>query len=248
MKAIQCAPWRTLVPPETSDRSDPYWFLSDPDEMAFIRAIAADPDDEATRLVYADWLEERGDPRAEFLRVESALAGLRDDDPRYPGLWGRCEELGSGRDLWWCRLVAVRRKSRVLNCGASPSASPAVRFAFRCPNHWAALEPTGDAGVRYCGDCRQQVYRCETQEQAQRHALAGRCIAISSALAGEVCSAHEPLADEGTSYTTGLVAPRESGRFSLPLADEDPEAYRLWGEALLQAEAGGKKRWWQFWK
>src|SRR5437868_13805470 len=36
-----------------------------PEEESFWRAIAAGPDDEATRLVYADWLEERGDPLGE---------------------------------------------------------------------------------------------------------------------------------------------------------------------------------------
>ena len=40
------------------------------DDRAFLEAIAADPDDEATRLVYADWLEEHGDSRAQFLRLE----------------------------------------------------------------------------------------------------------------------------------------------------------------------------------
>lgn len=38
-----------------------------PEEEAFLRAITANPADEATRLVYADWLEERGDPLGEFL-------------------------------------------------------------------------------------------------------------------------------------------------------------------------------------
>lgn len=40
------------------------------DEAAFLRAIADQPEDDAPRLVYADWLEERNDPRAEYLRVE----------------------------------------------------------------------------------------------------------------------------------------------------------------------------------
>lgn len=40
---------------------------------AFIAAILEAPCDDSIRLVYADWLEERGDPRAEFLRVELAL-------------------------------------------------------------------------------------------------------------------------------------------------------------------------------
>jgi uncharacterized protein (TIGR02996 family) len=40
------------------------------EEESFLRAILASPEDLALRLVYADWLEERGDPRAEFLRVQ----------------------------------------------------------------------------------------------------------------------------------------------------------------------------------
>jgi uncharacterized protein (TIGR02996 family) len=44
------------------------------DADAFIRAIIAEPDDDVPRLVYADWLDERGDPRGEFIRVQCALA------------------------------------------------------------------------------------------------------------------------------------------------------------------------------
>src|SRR5437763_1336214 len=55
-----------------------------PDAAAFLRMIAAAPDDDAPRLVYADWLEEHGDPRGAFIRVQCALAALPDDDPRRP--------------------------------------------------------------------------------------------------------------------------------------------------------------------
>jgi carbon storage regulator len=40
-----------------------------PEERAFLDAIRQRPDDEGVRLVYADWLEERGDPLAEFIRL-----------------------------------------------------------------------------------------------------------------------------------------------------------------------------------
>jgi uncharacterized protein (TIGR02996 family) len=40
------------------------------EEQAFLRAIRANPDEAANLLVYADWLEERGDPRAEYIRLE----------------------------------------------------------------------------------------------------------------------------------------------------------------------------------
>jgi uncharacterized protein (TIGR02996 family) len=45
------------------------------DESAFLASIIAAPDDDAPRLVYADLLEENGDPgRAEFIRVGCELA------------------------------------------------------------------------------------------------------------------------------------------------------------------------------
>ena len=41
------------------------------DETPFIEAILASPEDKAPRLIYADWLEERGDPRGESSRGSS---------------------------------------------------------------------------------------------------------------------------------------------------------------------------------
>jgi uncharacterized protein (TIGR02996 family) len=46
------------------------------DDEAFLAAIAERPDDDLTRLVYADWLEERDDPRAEYVRL--AVEAARD--------------------------------------------------------------------------------------------------------------------------------------------------------------------------
>jgi uncharacterized protein (TIGR02996 family) len=55
----------------------------------FLRRIRAFPDDDGPRLIYADWLDERGGPaadRAAFIRVQLALAGLPAADPRRPDL------------------------------------------------------------------------------------------------------------------------------------------------------------------
>ncbi len=62
-------------------------------QSAFLAAIAADPDDDGHRLIFADWLEERGDPRGEFVRLQCELAPLRWDDPRRPELERRQAEL-----------------------------------------------------------------------------------------------------------------------------------------------------------
>src|SRR4051794_31020682 len=43
------------------------------EELAFLTAILKTPADDVSRLVYADWLQERADPRAEFLRLDCQL-------------------------------------------------------------------------------------------------------------------------------------------------------------------------------
>ena len=51
------------------------------DEQTFIDAIHKDRDNDSLRLIYADWLDERADPRAEYLRVQLAVAKLSIDHP-----------------------------------------------------------------------------------------------------------------------------------------------------------------------
>ena len=50
-------------------------------EEAFLQAIREAPDDDGPRLIFADWLEERGDPRGAFIRVQCALERLDPADP-----------------------------------------------------------------------------------------------------------------------------------------------------------------------
>ena len=51
-------------------------------DAAFLQAIIASPDDDALRLAYADYLDERGDPRGEFIRIQIDLARLPEGDKR----------------------------------------------------------------------------------------------------------------------------------------------------------------------
>jgi uncharacterized protein (TIGR02996 family) len=52
------------------------------DHDPFVAAIHAEPDDDVPRLIYADWLDEHGDPRGPFVRAQVALARLPVDDPQ----------------------------------------------------------------------------------------------------------------------------------------------------------------------
>jgi uncharacterized protein (TIGR02996 family) len=81
------------------------------DAAALLAAIRAAPDDDAPRLIYADWLDEHSQPeRAEFIRVQCELA--RNDSPTL-----RQREATLVRD--WHDVFAGR------------SASAGWRFRFR---------------------------------------------------------------------------------------------------------------------
>jgi uncharacterized protein (TIGR02996 family) len=52
------------------------------DDRAFLDALRADPADNARWLVYADWLDDRADPRGEYIRLVLSLAAHPDSDRR----------------------------------------------------------------------------------------------------------------------------------------------------------------------
>jgi uncharacterized protein (TIGR02996 family) len=83
-----------------------------PDDPAFIRIIAASPDDDAPRLVYADYLDETGDPakaaRAEFIRVQIEKARLVPDTPRWTELWHRDTALLEWARQWRAELPIIK--------------------------------------------------------------------------------------------------------------------------------------------
>lgn len=55
-----------------------------PDEEAFLAAIRAQPDDDTARLVFADWLDDRDDPRGRFVRLHLALRSTAPDHIQRP--------------------------------------------------------------------------------------------------------------------------------------------------------------------
>src|SRR5579871_2100557 len=51
-------------------------------DEAFLQSIIENPDDDAPRLIYADWLEEHGEAaRAEFIRIQVEIARLSQNHP-----------------------------------------------------------------------------------------------------------------------------------------------------------------------
>ena len=76
------------------------------DRKAFLEAIAEQPDDDAPRLVFADWLDDHGDhQRAELIRVQCELPRLRADDPRRAELARREDELLTAHGQRWAAAL-----------------------------------------------------------------------------------------------------------------------------------------------
>ncbi len=76
-----------------------------PAERGFLAALDADPADRTTRLVYADWLDERGDLRGEWLRVEEELHDLPAHTDRWWERKMRRDELRQKCDPRWLRRM-----------------------------------------------------------------------------------------------------------------------------------------------
>ncbi|HEY5934117.1 MAG TPA: TIGR02996 domain-containing protein [Kofleriaceae bacterium] len=140
--------------------------IDDPVERQLLAAIAAR--DEASRVVYADWLESRGElVRADFLRVQARLDTIATDDPKFARLTDHLRELASHVDLAWRARVA---RPAIEGCTAA--------FDFQCPKEWGALDATGDDEVRFCGSCKQDVHYAANVAEARVHAERGECVAL----------------------------------------------------------------------
>src|SRR5438552_18844634 len=74
-------------------------------DAAFLKAIRADPADDALRLIYADWLEEHGDPRAEYLRLRHQITSSPKPLRPRRGVLKRLGELYEVLDKDWVLAV-----------------------------------------------------------------------------------------------------------------------------------------------
>jgi uncharacterized protein (TIGR02996 family) len=69
---------------------------------AFLADIRARPEDDSPRLIYADWLDDHGEPeRAEFIRVQCQLARLGENDHRRVAIQHREGELLERHRVSW---------------------------------------------------------------------------------------------------------------------------------------------------
>ena len=129
------------------------------EEDAFLAGIRAHPSDDLRRLVYADWLEERGTAearaKAEYLRLEVHIAALAEGCLERDGHILRLKKLARWLTSYWKASVS---KLPIERCAA--------RWEFLCPKKWDELSATPDVFIRSCDTCDKYVHYCTTLGEA----------------------------------------------------------------------------------
>ena len=149
------------------------------DETVFLNEIREQPELQANREVYADWLEEHGDPRAEYLRLQMKLGRLERTSNARRAIQRKMRRLAAEIGQDW--LVELEQ-APIENCHSTGEEEQDINFEFECPQVWSHLSPTEDSDVRMCEQCQSPVFFCQSVPEANSMAQAGACVAIDSTL------------------------------------------------------------------
>jgi uncharacterized protein (TIGR02996 family) len=189
-------------------------------ERALIERVQEASDHHAMRLIYADWLEERGcTTQSEFLRAQVELMRSSPSDARFATAGARLRELALSVDLEWRRAVAL---APIEGCDD-------MRFDFVCPKTWQALTPIAGTGrSRFCDSCRRRVHYCNDIADAQRLATAGECVVLDTTVTrspGDIDPTPTPFAGRPPGELPTMGAPVPPGK---------PQKVRGWLARLLK--------------
>ncbi|WP_020467829.1 TIGR02996 domain-containing protein [Zavarzinella formosa] len=138
------------------------------EEAAFTETILAAPRDDAPRLVFADWLEERDDPRGEWLRVTVRLQRL---------VWNIAPVEMRARHQWVREVARLRHRLRELMT-VVPEAW-AIRMQAGhiehcnildgdCPREWLRLPESDRPDRRHCVGCGRFVRYCRSADEVNQ--------------------------------------------------------------------------------
>lgn len=151
-------------------------------EETFLDILRQNPRDFTTRMVYADWLEARGDIRYRVLRIEDQIARLASAEP----------EIVNGEPVFDEHATEIARLNQELArwsplCRAdwlhlvslAPIRNCTQKLRSECPGAWDALAPTLDRAVRHCRTCRKKVWHCSSAAEIREHTTLGHCVAFA---------------------------------------------------------------------
>ncbi len=179
------------------------------EEQRFLDGILENPTNITLRLIYADWLEEQGDARAEFLRVQ-IQRNESEDKSEKRALERRLRKLRKNIDDDWLAVVDSAAVEGCFHKEVEKRKRNAVHFEYECPKRWEQLQTTEDPFTRFCDECQKRVFFCESIQQAQRHADRGHCIAVDSTIARTSGDVQTSRLRDPKQFHAALVAGRPS--------------------------------------
>lgn len=141
---------------------------------ALVRAVLANPDDDAVRLVFADWFEDQGDAasvaRADFIRTQVERARLDPRDPRQSELHAREYRLLAAHAKDWCGSHFAFKKARFRR-GFIEYVHLHLRHFQHHRRQLFALEPVRDVSLtgwmRATDDLVRRVAACEEWQHVE---------------------------------------------------------------------------------
>lgn len=197
------------------------------DEQPFVDAVCARPADPAPRRIFADWLDEQGDPRGEWLRASLEIEQAIDDLG-----WGFA--FSPWRPIAWQLLADDSRLSEAFRiCGET------------APPVWKDLPETlrrTTTGHDFCGGFVENVSiglaGLSMHGEAIRRMIPLRGVELMTGLRSdppvdfsswprEIWDGIERIADGSTAYSSGieLFADSKRGR---QFAEATPQITALW--------------------
>jgi uncharacterized protein (TIGR02996 family) len=135
------------------------------DEASFLAAIQASPQDRSLRLIFADWLEDQGDARCEYLRVDCELQQLLNaaaiDQRKVRQCRSRLKKLALELDAEWVAMIDALRPAiiRCRTCKKVLSPQEAIDIH---PRNYTRMKTT-----RYCRLCYEDAVRSGVQRQSR---------------------------------------------------------------------------------
>jgi uncharacterized protein (TIGR02996 family) len=133
------------------------------EEARFLDGIKANPEDLAFRLVYADWLEDHGDPRSEYLRIHCTLQELAGsllpeewvNEREVRQLRARERILAKTLDAGWVAIFAAL-EPKFVRCRACHEFISAKEAIDTNPRSYRKMK-----GTRYCKRCYEDAVRSQ---------------------------------------------------------------------------------------
>jgi uncharacterized protein (TIGR02996 family) len=227
---------------------------------AFLQAILADPDDDAPRLIFADWLEEHGGPagaaRAELIRIQCRLAAVTVPEPLRQQL--RVQEAALLREhrREWTRPLRGLAKGQVFQRGFVGEVHAELLRFLAQPHQLFRLAPVqhlvllrGNASLLDCARAMPVLADCPYLARLHTLDLRNNCLASASVQALLVSEhlgglqvlnlAFNRMGDSGVRVLarSGLLARLTA----LDLSNNDigPAGVRMLAGALERLAAGG---------